>query len=326
MTAQPLKVLVYGATGSQSSPVVHELLRRGHQPYVVTRSAEKAAPLAAAGATVVVADMGDQERLVEVSRGMDAVALLIPFFINPADAPGFGRNAISAAREAAVKLIVWNTSGPMPPARTGNPGVDVRLDTADELQASGLPHIIIAPTAYAENLLGPWTAPFVANEGKVAYPNPPQARIAWIASADVGALMVAALERPELAGRKFAVSGLENVSGPELAEAFSDALGRPISYHPLPPREFGAILDSLFGPGAGDGAAAQYEQAWASGEFPNMAADMDEVLAALPVRMRTLREWVAEHAGAFTPAVVPDFSSSTGPTRRGSTEEGAGPK
>lgn len=302
MSTQPLKVLVYGATGSQSSPVVHELLRRGHEPFVVTRSAAKAAPLAAAGARVVVADMGDQERLVEISRGMDAVALLIPFFINPADAPAFGRHAINAAREAGVQLIVWNTSGPLPPARTGNPGVDVRLDTAEALQASGVPHIIIAPTAYAENLLGPWTAPFVANEDRVAYPNPPQARVAWIASADVGALMVAALERPELAGRTFAVSGRENVSGPELAEAFSDALGRPIRYHPLPPREFGAILDTLFGPGAGAGAAAQYEQAWERGEFPNMAADMGPVLAALPVPLRTLRAWIAEHAGAFTPA------------------------
>src|SRR5687767_14550934 len=100
MIAQPLKVLVYGATGSQAAPVVHELLRRGHKPYVVTRSAEKAAPLAAAGAEVVVADMGDRARLVEASRGMDGVALLIPFFINPADAPAFGRNAIDAAREA----------------------------------------------------------------------------------------------------------------------------------------------------------------------------------------------------------------------------------
>lgn len=304
MSTQTLKVLVYGATGSQSAPVVHELLRRGHRPQVVTRSAEKAAPLAAAGAEVVVADMGDREGLVAASAGMDAVALLIPFFVNPADAPAFGRNAIDAARAAGVKLLVWNTSGPMPPARTGDPGIDVRLDTADYLRASGVPHIIIQPTAYAENLLGPWTAPFVANQDKVAYPNRPEARVGWIASADVGALMVAALERPELAGSTFAVSGRENASGPELAAAFSEALGRPISYYPMPPREFGAILDGLFGPGAGAAAADQYQRAWESGEFPVMYADMEPVLAALPVRMRTLREWVAEHAAAFTPTAA----------------------
>jgi uncharacterized protein YbjT (DUF2867 family) len=301
-SSEKLRVLVYGATGSQSTPVVHELLRRGHTPVVVTRNAEKAAPLAAAGAEVAVADMGDRARLVEISRGAHAVALLIPFFVNPADAPSFGRNAIDAAREADVRLIVWNSSGPMPPVRTGNPGVDVRLDTAEHLRASGVPHIIIAPTAYAENLLGPWTAPFVRDQDRVAYPNKPEARVGWIASADVAALMVAALERPALAGRTFAVSGLENASGPELAAAFSAALGRPISYHALPPAEFGAILDQLFGPGAGAAAASQYQRAWDSGDYPVMHVEMAPVLAELPVQMRTLRDWVAEHAGAFTPA------------------------
>jgi uncharacterized protein YbjT (DUF2867 family) len=303
--AESLKVLVYGATGSQASPVVYELLRRGHHPVVVTRSPEKAAPLAAAGAEVAVADMGDSARLEEISQGVDAVALLIPFFVNPAAAPAFGRNAIDAARAAGVRLLVWNTSGPMPPELTGDPGIDVRVQTADYLRASGVPHIIIQPTAYAENLLGPWTAPFVANENRVAYPNPPEARVGWIASADVGALMVAALERPELAGRAFPVSGLENASGPELAEAFTEGLGRPISYHPLPPRAFGAILDGVFGPGAGAAAAAQYERAWESGQFPQMHVDMAPVLAELPVRMRTLREWVAEHAAVFEPAPTP---------------------
>lgn len=297
--SKSLSVLVYGATGSQASPVVHELLRRGHRPRVVTRSAERAAPLAAAGAEVLVADMGDRERLAEASRGVDAVSLLIPFFVNPADAPAFGRNAIDAARDAGVRLLVWNTSGPMPPERTGNPGIDVRRDTADYLRASGVPHIVVQPTAYAENLLGPWTAPFVRDQDKVAYPNPPEARVGWVASADIGALIVAALERPWLAGRSFTVSGLENLSGPELAEAFTRGLGRPISYHPLPPREFGAILDGAFGPGAGAAAAAEYERAWETGEFPPMHVDMAPVLAELPVRMRTMSEWVAEHAAAF---------------------------
>jgi uncharacterized protein YbjT (DUF2867 family) len=299
---QSLKVLVYGATGSQSAPVVHRLLKHGHQPYVVTRSAEKASALAEAGATMVIANMADRSRLVEISQGMDAVALLIPFFINPADAPQFGRNAIDAAKEAQVGLLVWNTSGPMPASRTGDPGIDVRLDTAEYLRASGVPAIILQPTAYMENLLGPWTAPFVRDHNQVAYPNKPEACIGWIAAADVAALMVAALERPELAGRSFAISGLENASGPELAAAFSAGLGRQIGYHALPPREFGAILDHLFGPGAGNAAADQYQRAWESGEYPVMYTDMKPVLEALPVRMHTLREWVAEHAHAFSNA------------------------
>jgi uncharacterized protein YbjT (DUF2867 family) len=298
-TNRSLKVLVYGATGSQAAPVVHHLLQRGHQPFVVTRNPDKAAALARAGATIVVADLADRERLVAISQGMDAVSLLIPFFVNPADAPAFGRNAIDAAQAAGVKLLVWNTSGPLPAARTGNPAIDVRIDTLAHLRASGVPYIVIQPTAYAENLLGPWTAPFVAREDRVAYPNRPEVRVGWIASDDVGALMVAALERPTLAGQVFAVSGLENASGPDLAAAFSAALGRSISYSAMQPREFGAILDSLFGPGAGVAAAAEYQRAWDTGESPVMHVEMEPVLAVLPVRMHTLQAWVEKHAAAF---------------------------
>jgi uncharacterized protein YbjT (DUF2867 family) len=297
-----MNVLVYGATGSQAGPTVHALLERGHQPLVFTRSAAKAAALAEAGATIVEGDMAHYERLVEASRGMDAVALLVPFFVaNPADALAYGRNAIEAAREADVGLIVWNTSGPMPPARTGNLGMDLRIEIAELLKASEIPHIVFEPSAYAENLLGPWTAPAVANQNQVTYPVPEDMRIGWLASADVGKLVTAAIERPELAGSYFKISGIEAPNGAELAAAFSEALGRPIGYHALPPREFGAILDGVFGPGAGDEAAALYQSMWDSPQRPPMHVDMTPVLAQLPVQMHTMREWVAAHAAAFTP-------------------------
>ena len=140
----------------------------------------------------------------------------------------------------------------------------------------------------------------MVNAAQVAYPTPPDMRLGWLASADMAKLMVAALERPELAGRSLMVSGVEHPNGPELAAHFSEALGRPLTYHALPPREFGAILDQAFGPGAGDGAATEYERLWQSTERPLMHTDMGPVLELLPVRMQTLREWVAAHAAAFT--------------------------
>jgi uncharacterized protein YbjT (DUF2867 family) len=301
MSTRSLKVLVYGATGSQSKPVVHTLLAHGHQPFVVTRSAAKASDLAAAGATIVEADMADRARLVEISQGIDAVALLVPFFLpDPTSGLELGRNAIDAAREAGVRLLVWNTSGTIPPQATGNPSLDQRIALAEYLQTVDLPHIIIQPFVYAENLLGPWTAPFVANANQVAYPTPPAMRVAWIASEDVGELMVAALERPELAGSSFQVSGIEPLNGPELAAQFSAALGREISYHALPPQEFGAILDQVFGPGAGAAAAGTYEQLWQTDQYPPMHTDMAPVLEKLPVKMHTMREWVSKHAAVFT--------------------------
>lgn len=303
MASDSLRVLVYGATGSQSSPIVGKLLERGHHPYVLTRQPDKAAQLAQAGAKIVVGDMSDPQSLHKASEGMDAVALLIPFFIgNPRDAATYGRNAIDAAKAAGVKLIVWNTSGVTPTARTGNPSVDVRLDITDYLAASGIPHIIIQPTGYIENLLGPWTAPAVIAENRLPYPNPAQTRIGWIASEDVGALVVAALERPHLANTSFTVSGLENVNGTELAAHFSEALGRDITYYAMEPEEFGAVIDQLFGPGAGESVAQEYRKMRDNPNPPPMHFEMRPVLEKLPVEMTSIVEWVARHKGAFTPA------------------------
>lgn len=309
MASQGLRVLVYGATGSQSQGVVWTLLEHGHQPFVLTRNPEKAQAMRAAGAEIVVGDMADRARLEELSQGMDAVSLLIPFFLdNPSNAPAFGRNAIDAARAAGVKLIVYNTSGPTPTERTGDPSMDLRVDTIKYLQTSGVPHIVIAPTGYMENFLGPWTAPRVQAEDVLAYPNPVETRVGWIASADVGALMVAALERPELADAIFRVSGIENLNGTELAEQFSQGLGRPISYYAMAPEEFGAVLDQMFGPGAGAGAVAQYRKMREDPNPPTMWYDMQPVLEKLPVRMTSIAEWASQYSGAF--ARSPEMQSA----------------
>ena len=303
MSTPKLNVLVYGATGSQQGPVVPLLLAAGHQPYALTHSPDKVEALQRAGARVVVADMANADQLRQASAGMDAVALLVPFFLaNPADGVTYAKNAIDAARQAGVKLIVWNTSGFLLPERIGNPAMDSRLDVAEYLQRSGIPYITLQPSVYAENLLGPWTAPFVANHDQVAYPTPAEMPVGWIATQDVAAVVVAALERPVLARKSFLVSGRENLTGPELAAQFSAGLGRPIAYHALPPTEFGAILDHAFGPGAGAGAAAAYQHFHDTKQYPPMHTDMDPVLQQLPVRLTPIAEWVKQFATAFTAA------------------------
>ncbi|WP_046246458.1 SDR family oxidoreductase [Hymenobacter terrenus] len=301
MSDKKLKVLVYGATGSQAGAVPTHLLRRGHQPFVLTRTAAKAAHHAEAGAVVVEGDMADASRLRQLSEGMDAVALLIPFFANPAEVADYGRQAIDAAKAAGVKLLVWNTSGAILPVRTGNQAIDVRRDIQEYLLQSGLPHIILQPSVYLENLLGPWTAPFVARQNQVAYPTPSDMPISWIASDDVSALVVAALERPELAGANWPISGLTNPDGPALALAFSAGLGRSVEYFAMPPQDFGRILDDAFGPGAGTAAAGEYQRMWDFPEQrPNFQADMESVLAQLPVPMTSIADWVAQHRSLFT--------------------------
>ena len=121
--------------------------------------------------TAVIADMSEAKRLKEVSAGVDAVSFLVPSFLaNPVDRFQYAKNAIDAALVNNVKLFVWNTSGFILPQKIGNPSYDVRIDVLDYPKNSGRPYIDIQPFVYAENLLGPLTAPFVKEEQKVGIP------------------------------------------------------------------------------------------------------------------------------------------------------------
>jgi uncharacterized protein YbjT (DUF2867 family) len=295
-----LKVLVYGATGSQASPVVNELKQKGHYPLAVTHSNEKAASFKNGGIDVVVADMHDADRVYEITKNVDAISLMIPFFLqNPLDGIQYAKNAIDAAVKHRVKLIVWNASGIIPEQKTGNASIDNRIDIARLLQKSGIPHITFQPSIYIENLLGPWSAPFVRDKEELTYPVPEDIGIGWIPTQDVAALIVSAFERPEMAGQSFQISGWQSLNGVQLASEFSKALGRTIRYRAMPPKEFGAILDKAFGEGSGDKAAQEYEKMWEARSFPPSHFDMSDVLEKFSVKMTPIVDWVKLHSSMF---------------------------
>ncbi|WP_111672772.1 SDR family oxidoreductase [Algoriphagus litoralis] len=297
-----MKVLVYGASGSQQFPVIAALNGKGAEVLATTHREAKVDLLKNAKAKPVMADLSNRDRLVEITRGVDAVSLLVPFFLeNPWDGLDYAKNAIDAAVQNKVKLLVWNSSGFILPVKIGNPSLDIRIDIAAYLQASGLPHIIIQPSVYAENLLGPWTAPYVKTEDTVTYPTPEEMPLGWIATKDVANLVAEAIYSPHLAGHSFQVSGIENLTGSQLAEKFSVGLGRKINYRQMPPKDFGKILDDLFGEGAGKGAEAMYQEITDSKNYPSMHSSlMHDVLEKLPVQLTDLEVWVAEHRRLFS--------------------------
>ena len=302
-----MKVLVYGGTGSQAAPTVWKLLEKGHQPYVLTRDGAKAQPMKEAGAEVVIGNTNDVASLTQASQGMDAIALMTPIFTDVSPATT-AKNAIAAAEAAGVPYIVWNTGGKAPNEKIGNPLLDHQKETAELLANSGTPpggikYVILQPTVYLENLFGPYTAPFVANENKLAYPHPADMEVHWITSQDVGTLVVAALERPELSGSRFEIASTERLDGPGLAKQFSLALGRDITYYAMPPAEFGAILNEAFGPGAGDAVAKDYQLLYDEPEQKKKyLLDMQSVLEKLPMKMTSVKEWVQQNKAAFSPA------------------------
>ncbi len=296
-----MKVLVYGAAGSQQFPVISALKSKGAEVIATTHSKNNLEKLEVAGASAVLADMSDAARLKEISAGIDAVSFLAPFILpNPTDGLQYAKNAIDAALASGVKHFVWNTSGFILPQKIGNPAIDVRIDILDYLKSSGLPYVVIQPSVYAENLLGPWTAPFVKDQKKVAYPTPEKMPVGWVVTKDVAAMIAEAIYKPELAGSIFQVSGLENLTGSQLANKFSLALNDTITFYSMPPKDFGRILDNLFGAGAGKDAEMMYQHIADTGQYPVMFSDqMETVLEKLPTKMTPLDVWVKQHKAIF---------------------------
>jgi uncharacterized protein YbjT (DUF2867 family) len=125
--------------------------------------------------------------------------------------------------------------------------------------------------------------------------------LSWLPCQDLASLTVAALERPRLAGSVFRISGIEQLDGNQLAGQFAQALGRSISYRPLPPVEFEAILSRFIPPLVAAEVAGGYQKMWDSpGQRPDFTADMQPVLEALPVEMTSMKEWIKKYAAAFS--------------------------
>lgn len=289
------EVLVYGATGAQGKPVARRLLEEGYRVRILLRSSEDAPDLVAQGAEPFFGDMTHRESLENATSGVDFVFLLVPFLDPRSD---YGINAIDAAAKAGVRRMVWNASGAIPPAETGNPGVDMRRSVLAHLERSGIDFVALQPTVYMENLLGPWTAPEVADKGIVAYPIPNTVRLQWISHEDAAAFAVASFQQLPAGNHRIEICGPETLTGEDIAESFTRALGREVRFRTMPPKEFGVIMDSAFG-GGGDTTAAFYEAVYANPEILSTRIEYESLSRTLTIRPTSMEDFARRHAAAF---------------------------
>lgn len=296
-----MKILVFGATGSQQFNVISEGIKKGAEVIAATSSENSFKKLANAGATPVLANLANADKISEITNGVDAIAFMIPVSLpNPFDGLQYAKNVIDAAKANGVKKIVWNTSGWLESQKVGSPVDDIKLDVQEYLKSSGVDYVIIEPTIYMENMMGPFCAPFITNEKKLAYPTPEAMPIGWIASRDVSAFVVEAIYNEDLKADNFKISGLENLKGNELASEFSNGTGEEIVYYPQKPQEFGDILKPMVGEAGANSVAAYYENLQNSTEYPSkFNSNMNKVLEKLPVEMTSLSQWASENKGYF---------------------------
>lgn len=283
--------LVYGGTGTQGTPVVEQLLTAGENVRVLTRDVARAEHWAARGAEIVVADLGDPDSLVAANAGVARVVLQLPLQYDYELHETYGRNAVDAARTAGVELVVFNTSAQVV-ADTQVHAYRARREVIDYLHASGLRSVVLRPTFYMEILLGPWIRPAIVNDGIVAFPLPAEFPMSWISAAETARYAVAALERPDLAGREFDIGGPEALTGRDIAACFSAARGRPVRFVSVTPDSYEQSLAPVFGSTVAREVASQVRCIIEQGSG---AVDMTSPRSELSVAAISLADWIGGH-------------------------------
>lgn len=284
----PSTVLVHGATGTQGGPVARRLLASGVHVRALTRDASGAADLAAAGAEVVLGDQRDLDSLVRAGRGADAAFVMGAASVPAADYERQVRNGLQAARDAGIAHVVLATSG-MVPDEASTPSLDAKRAVVAAAAEFTPGAVVLTTTIYLENLMLVVEA---LRGGVLPYPIPDEIAVAWQSLDDHAAMAVAALGRPDLAGRTLDGGGPDIVTGSELASRIGELTGRAVSYAAVPPSAFGGQLEPFLGPEVARMIAENYEYEGgrgAHGIAPRAAAVSDE----LGVTPTPLDSWLA---------------------------------
>jgi len=315
-----MRVTVFGATGDQGSAQVRALVRAGHQPVAVSRSPGSWSVEGSAVETIA-ADFADSHSLAQAVEGSQAVFLNLPSTSFQVAAPLVAAAetiALAAARSPSTRALIFNTSLPVPRDKRGFAAQDARHEMRRRIFDAGIAAVSIEPVVFLDNLLKAWAWPSIAQHNVVRYAHKETLDVSWICHDDLAALMLAALDRPQLAGRCFPVGGAETVRLPELTRKLSLAWGRPLTHQSQSVDAFCEQMRQAF-----DGKSSlevdplihelRRIYTWYNNapERP-FCVDMTAVLQELPVRLTPIEEWASRQ-------VVPGMAGDLDGPGRAST-------
>jgi uncharacterized protein YbjT (DUF2867 family) len=221
-----------------SRAVVGLLRERGVAVRAMVRTDdERAEPLRALGAEVVV---GDLTRPDDVARALDGVRRM---FFSMAVAPTYleATATVATVAQAQGTLNALVNMSQMTVSQMTATSTDEshqqRLHWLSEqvLAWSGLPVVFLRPTSFLDNpLFTTIAARTIAEDGTLRLPFG-SGRTSPIAAADVAAVTTAVLTDPAPhLGKVLELTGPAAMDMAEIAKAYSAALGRPVHYIDVP--------------------------------------------------------------------------------------------
>ena len=278
--------LITAATGHIGSLVVQRLIRRGDQPRVFVRNAEKARALFGNRVEIFTGDLADQANLSPALAGSDAVLLIN---VGP-DLAARDEAASKAAARAGVKYLVKLSSCDVR-EQVGTGVWHARGEAA--IRTSGIPFAFVQPTGFMVNAL--FWADSIRREG-VVRSSTGDGKIPFIHSNDIADVVTKALTSREYAGQSLPITGPEALSYPQMTAKIGAAIGRTLRFEPICDEGERRQLASFAEPEPSIEAHLSIYRAIRGGRLSGLTRTVERVLGRRPV---TFDQWARENAAAF---------------------------
>ena len=304
-------ITVFGATGAQGGGLVRAIATDPNSEFAVravTRepNSDKAKALAALGAEVVYGDLGDAATVHKALEGAYG-AFFVTFYwahYSPEQEKTEAALFAKAAKEAGIKHAVWSTledtrelvplDDDRMPTLMGKykvPHFDGKGESNKHFKNAGVPTTFLHASFYWDNFIYFGAGPKRGDDGKLALTMPiGDAKMAGIAAEDIGKCVYGIFKKgQEYIGKNVGVAG-EHLSGKQMADGLSKALGEPVIYNKIP----AAVYRSFGFPGADDlGNMFQVYD-----EFEEQMNDLRDVKVSkqLNPQLQNFEQWLALNA------------------------------
>lgn len=220
-------ILITGATGKTGSATAKSLGEKGETFRALIRNEEKKEGLESLGGEVVIGSIENTEVVNQSMQGVKTVLVLLP---NSESQLALEKQLVDSAKQAGVERIVKMSSIEATPDAT-SPIPKLHLESEEYIKQSGLAWTMIKPNFYMQNLLA--SAGTIKEQGKIFLPMG-DGKTGMIDTTDVGKVLAKVLSEDGHESMNHEITGPEILSFYEVAEIFSQVLGKQVDYVDVP--------------------------------------------------------------------------------------------
>lgn len=252
---RPFTVLVTGASGFVGRHLLERLASRGHDVRAACRGGRPDDVPPRPEVTWLAADLRDAEAVEGLCRDCDVVAHLAGQH-REGDGQTFRqihveatRHLVERARAAGVERVLLVSAHGAPSGE--HPYFRTKLEAEDTVRRSGVefvvvrPEIVVGPDDHFTSTLARW----VARAPLCCVPGAGEGRYRPVDVEDVTDALCQSVERADLAGRTFTLTGPDELSLGDVVETVVDACGLRRPVVPLPGAMGRPVLEGARGIG-----------------------------------------------------------------------------